>query len=72
VPTNGCLVDSSAWILALRKNYQENAKKRIDELLRSHVVFTTDLIKLELLKGIPLRQHLCRRKSDFWKRFLRR
>jgi len=51
VPADRYLVDSSAWILALRKNFQENAKTRIDELLRYHLVFTTDMIKLELLSG---------------------
>jgi len=51
VPADRYLVDTSAWILALRKNFLENAKARVDELLRYDLVFTSDMVKLELLSG---------------------
>jgi predicted nucleic acid-binding protein len=65
VPADRYLVDTSAWILALRKNFQENAKTRIDELLRYHLVFTTDMIKLELLSGTKTEKEFDRLETRF-------
>jgi predicted nucleic acid-binding protein len=45
------LIDTSAWLLALRKNFLPVAKDRIDHLLKEDVVITTGMIKLELLGG---------------------
>ena len=45
------LIDTSAWLLALRKNFLPIAKDRIDHLLKEDVVITTGMIKLELLGG---------------------
>ena len=47
MPGERFLVDTSALILAFRRNFQEKAKTRIDELLRQHLVFTTYIIKLD-------------------------
>ena len=45
------LIDTSAWLLALRKNFLSTAKDRIDHLLKEDVVITTGMVKLELLGG---------------------
>lgn len=45
------LVDSSAWILALRKDGIENVRRRIDGLLQHDRVATCGLILCELLGG---------------------
>jgi predicted nucleic acid-binding protein len=45
------LIDTSAWLLALRKNFLPIAKDRIDHLLQEDVVITTGMVKLELLGG---------------------
>ncbi|MBU4292476.1 MAG: PIN domain-containing protein [Actinobacteria bacterium] len=46
------LVDTSAWIFALRKNPFIPLKDRIDHLLEIDVVFTFGMIKLEILSGV--------------------
>lgn len=43
------LVDTSAWLLALRKNFLPIAKDRIDYLLKEDLVISTGMVKLELL-----------------------
>jgi len=45
------LVDTSAWLLALRKNFLPIAKDRIDYLLKEDLVISTGMVKLELLGG---------------------
>ena len=45
------LVDTSAWILALRRNALEAVKARIEELLERDAILCTEIIKLELLGG---------------------
>ncbi len=45
------LVDTSAWILALRKDFFPPVKDRIDLLLKEDVIITSAIIKLELLGG---------------------
>jgi len=45
------LVDTSAWILALRKNFSPEVKERIDHLLKENTVITTGMVKLEILGG---------------------
>ena len=55
------LVDTSAWLLALRKNFLPKVKDRIDHLLKEDVVITTGIVKLELLGGTKTKrefQHL--------------
>lgn len=43
------LVDTSAWILALRKEPHLSIKQKVDNLLKENLVVTTPLIILELL-----------------------
>jgi hypothetical protein len=45
------LVDTSAWILALRKDFSPAAKERIDHLLKENTIITTGMVKLEILGG---------------------
>lgn len=45
------LVDTSVWILVLRKNFIPKAKDRIDHLLKEDTIVTTGIVKLELLSG---------------------
>jgi len=45
------LVDTSAWIFALRKDFLPAIKDRIEILLKENVIFTTGMVKLELLSG---------------------
>ena len=57
------LVDTSAWILALRKQPVPAIKKRIDLLLADNRVVTVGIIKLELLGGTKTEQEFRRLKS---------
>ena len=45
------LVDTSVWILALRKDFFPKVKDRIDHLLKEDLIVTTGIVKLELLSG---------------------
>ncbi len=49
MPNNLFMVDTSAWILALRKDFLPVAKDRIGILLQENSIVTTGMIKLELL-----------------------
>jgi predicted nucleic acid-binding protein len=51
MPTNLFLVDTSAWLLALRKEFIPAVKDRIDHLLKEDAIITTGIVKLELLGG---------------------
>ena len=51
MPIDLFLVDTSAWIFALRKDFLPAIKDRIEYLLKENVIFTTGLVKLELLGG---------------------
>jgi hypothetical protein len=44
-------VDTSAWLLVLRKDFIPKVKDRIDHLLKEDVIVTTGIIRLELLSG---------------------
>ncbi len=48
---NSFLVDTSAWILALRKDFVPSVKERIDYLLKENAIITTGMVKLEILGG---------------------
>ena len=48
---NSFLVDTSAWILALRKDFVPAVKERIDHLLKENAIITTGMVKLEILGG---------------------
>ena len=45
------LVDTSAWILALRKDFLPVVKDRIAYLLKENTIITSGMVKLELLGG---------------------
>ncbi len=54
------LVDTSAWIFALKKNPLLPLKDRIDRLLQEDLVVTFGLIKLELLGGTKTKKEFNR------------
>ena len=45
------LVDTSVWILALRKDFLPSVKDRVAYLLKENAIITVGMIKLELLGG---------------------
>ena len=45
------LVDTSAWLLVLRRNFVPVVKDRIDHLLKEDRIITTGIVRLELLSG---------------------
>ena len=49
--SNSFLVDTSAWILALRRDFVPTVKERIDHLLKENAIITTGMVKLEILGG---------------------
>ena len=51
MPNNLFLVDTSVWILALRKDFLPSVKDRIAYLLKENAIITVGMIKLELLGG---------------------
>jgi predicted nucleic acid-binding protein len=51
MPGDPVLIDTSAWLFALRKDFLPEIKDRLDFLLKENLVLTTDIIKLELLAG---------------------
>ena len=51
MPDERVLVDTSAWLFALRKDFLPEIKDRIDLLLIENLVLTTGIIRLELLAG---------------------
>jgi len=57
------LVDTSAWIFALRKNFIPVIKDRIEYLLKENAIFTTGMVKLELLGGTKSESEFQRLKS---------
>ncbi len=63
MPNNLFLVDTSAWILALRKDFLPVAKDRIGILLQENSIVTTGMIKLELLGGTRTEKEYQRLKS---------
>ena len=63
MPNKFFLIDTSAWILALRKNFAPPLKERIDHVLRDNEVFTTGFIVLELLGGVKTELEYKRLKS---------
>jgi predicted nucleic acid-binding protein len=51
MPASRFLVDTSAWILALRKDFIPEIRDRLDQLLEADLVVTAGIIKLEILGG---------------------
>lgn len=65
MPNNSYLIDTSAWIFALRKDFIPIIKDRIDHLLKQDVVMTTGIIKLEIISGAGTQKEFQRLKSRF-------
>ena len=63
MPRDLFLVDTSAWILALRKNYLPVLKDRIEYLLKENAIVTIELVKLELLGSTKTEKEFQRLKS---------
>ena len=57
------LVDTSAWIFALRKNPLIKLKNRIDQLLEMDDIIILGMIKLELLGGTKTKEEFDRLKT---------
>ena len=51
MPDERVLIDTSAWLFALRREFLTEIKDRIDLLLKEDRVQTTGIIRLELLAG---------------------
>ena len=51
MPNSPFLVDTSVWILALRKDFLPVAKNRLAYLLKENAIIISGMIKLELLGG---------------------
>jgi predicted nucleic acid-binding protein len=58
------LIDTSAWLFALRKDFIPSIKNRIELLLKNDLVLTTGIIKLELLGGTKNEKEFERLKSS--------
>ena len=65
MPNDVFLIDTSAWLLALRKDFIPEVKELIDRLLRDGVVITTGIIKLEIIGGAGTQDEFQRLKSRF-------
>lgn len=59
------LVDTSTWLLALRKEFVPEVKELLDRLLRENSVITTGIIKLEIIGGARTEYEFQRLKSRF-------
>jgi len=57
------LVDTSAWIFALKKNPFLPLKEKVDLLLREGLILAFGMIKLELLGGAKSEKEFARLKS---------
>lgn len=51
MPDELVLIDTSAWLFALRKDFLPEIRDRVDLLLKEDLVLTTGIIRLELLAG---------------------
>ena len=63
MPNNLFLVDTSAWLFALRKDFMPEVKDRIDYLLKENAIITTGIVKLELLGGTKTQNEFERLKT---------
>lgn len=55
MPDEPVLIDTSAWLFALRKDFLPQIKDRVDHLLKEDLVLTTGIVRLELLAGTRTR-----------------
>lgn len=63
MPNEIFLVDTSAWLFALRKDANPEIKSRLDNLLRDDCVAIMGMVKLELLGGTRTHEEFKRLKS---------
>lgn len=63
MPNNLFLVDTSAWLFALRKDFIPEVKDQIDHLLKENAIITTGIIKLEILGGTRTQKEFQRLKT---------
>ncbi len=63
MPNNLFLVDTSAWILSLRKEFLPDVKDRVEYLLKENAIITSGMIKLELLGGTKEKKEFQRLKT---------
>jgi predicted nucleic acid-binding protein len=63
MPNNLFLVDTSAWLFALRKDFILEVKDRVDHLLKENVIITTGIVKLEILGGTKTQNEFERLKT---------
>ena len=62
MPNETFLVDTSAWIFALKKDANPELKSRLDSLLRENAICIMGIIKLELLGGTRTQREFSRLK----------
>ena len=63
MPNETFLVDTSAWLFALRKDANPEIKSRLDGLLREDAIAIIGIIKLEVLGGTRTPKEFSRLKS---------
>lgn len=64
MPTNRFLVDTSAWIFALKSEGIPEIRDRIDQIISDEEILTTGIIKLELLSGAKTEKEFDRLKKN--------
>jgi len=65
MPNNSFLIDTSAWLFALKKDFVPEVKNRIALLLKNDAVVTTGIIKLEIISGARTEKEFQRLKNRF-------
>lgn len=63
MPTNRFLVDTSAWIFSLKSEGPQEIRDRIGQIISDEELFTTGIIKLELLSGTKTQKEFDRLKK---------
>lgn len=61
--TRHFLIDTSAWLFALRKDFIPVVKDRLNHLLKENAIITTGMVKLELLGGTKTKKEFQRLKT---------
>jgi predicted nucleic acid-binding protein len=61
--TDHCLIDTSAWILALRKRHDPEIKDYVFDLIENDRIVIHPLVKVELLAGAKNRNEFSRLKQ---------
>lgn len=64
-PEQKFLIDTSIWILSFKPNGPEAMKKEVEILLSEQKVLTSEVIILELVRGIPSKKEFAELLEDF-------